>query len=259
MIKTNNPAGRLYMILEAAKAAPGGADGYQTWAGVFKVPPYEASAPERKMPDESAAEALGRFLQVRTLVNEVESALRSIENINHSLYLTPFSRIRAAFSLHYLNGGNYPGAVLGQITEGDMTVLAFCAEALDAQHSESVVEEEQLKELLDAVAALYEEVRAADVGTSLKEIILDQLEIIRRAVHEYRIRGVVRLQEALNTVVGSYVLNKEVWEQSADLKEVKDYKQVLSRFAAVVSFASNTVKLLEAAARYIPPLLPGGA
>lgn len=259
MIKTNNPAGRLYKLLESAKAVPASTNGYQCWAMVFKIPPYDTSAPPPQViPESTFTLTVMEFLQVKMLVDEVEAALKSIQNINHDLYLTPFDRIKSVLKLAELHASSYPQGILGRITEGDMTVLAFCAEALDARHSEPVIEEEQIKELLYSVSELYEEVRAAEIDAKLKSLILDQLEIIRRAVHEYRIRGVARLHEALNTVVGSYVLNKDLIEDAGDSKATRDYKQVLSRFAAMVSFASNAVKLLEAAAHYIPPLLPGG-
>ncbi len=250
MIKTDNPAGRLHAILEAAKSHTG--NGFMLWARVFDI-----SIISDKISPETEFEITSRLIQVRKMIDEIEEGLRSIEGINLNLYLSPFSRIRHVIRISSINFGNYESH-LQQITEGDMTVLAFCAEELSKWQSEATIEEAQLKELIDDIQALYEQVRASELKPEIKNLILDQLEIIRRAIHEYRIRGVKRLSEALTTVVGAYVLNRDLLESESNKDEVRSFKDTLSKFASVVAFASHTTRLLEAANTYLRPLLPGG-
>jgi hypothetical protein len=250
MIKTDNPAGRLHEILEAAKAHTG--NGFLIWAKVFDIPITS---------DQTSAEAeyeiTSRLIQIRKMIDEIEEGLRSIEGINLDLFLRPFSRIRHAIRIGGLHASNYETS-LRQITEGDMTVLAFCAEELSKWQSEKTIEEAQIKDLTEDIQALYEQVHASELNAEIKNLILDQLEIIRRAIHEYRIRGVKRLNEALTTVVGAYILNKDLIDEESDKEEVSKFKDTLSKFTSTVAFASHTTRLLEAATTYLPKLLPGG-
>src|SRR3954471_9825649 len=119
-IKTDNPAGRLYTLLSQAMGLSG--DGYQIWGNVFGTPVKKVS---NDYTDESMTEVAEGIIQLRKLIDEVESNLKRIDGINLSLYLNPFSRIRDAIKLNRLTVSNYE-AHLRTITEGDMTVLAFC-------------------------------------------------------------------------------------------------------------------------------------
>lgn len=84
----------------------------------------------------------------------------------------------------------------------------------------------------------------------------------RRAIHEIRLRGFGRLKEEIPGVVGSYVITRE-WAGKSEISDedkglVDSFLNVLGRYGAIVSFAANTTKLLEAASTHLPKLLPGG-
>jgi hypothetical protein len=251
MDKTDNPASRLIAIYEKARSVqtqnpniPARAG----WAYVFEIP-----TDGQNLTVSNEIELIHRLIQLIKLVDETEQALLSIEGINHERYLTPFPAIRQTISLTTLSQAFQPHAV----TDTHMVILGFCEEKLAEYHLEPKIEEEQIKNILDEINNLYEEVRASSLHENLKRIILEQLEHIRRAIHEYRIRGAERLREELVTIIGNYVLNREFIEQANDNPEVGKYKSLLSNFASMVAFASHTTKLIEAAAHYLPHLLPG--
>jgi hypothetical protein len=50
---------------------------------------------------------------------------------------------------------------------------------------------------LDEVSALYEKIATSDIDTGLRSLMLDQLETIRRAIHEYRVAGIQGLRQAV--------------------------------------------------------------
>lgn len=255
-IKMDNAAGRLYTLLSQARGLSG--DGYQIWGSVFGSPLKKEIGDYK---DELIIEITEGLIQLRRLIDEVESNLKKIEGINLSLYLTPFNRIRDAIKLSRLTTSNYHVHLLG-ITEGDMTVLAFCAEALSKYSREPAVDEEQLEELLNSIGGLYTSVFASSLDEELKVFILDELEMLRRAIHEFRVRGFDRLKEEMPGVVGSYVITREWAEKSKPSDEEKSlmdsFLNVLGRYGAIVTFAANTTKLLEAASTHLPRLLPGG-
>jgi hypothetical protein len=104
---------------------------------------------------------------------------------------------------------------------------------------------------------LFDEVLASSMPQALKTFILEQLELIRRAIFEYRIRGIERLQEALETSIGALIVNNNLINQGADYEEVRKLGMIVSGLAAVVSFATDTTSLLETVGKYLPALLPG--
>jgi hypothetical protein len=146
MSKTDNPAGRLLEILEKAKGSNETGQAIVGWAKLFSIP-----TSGNTLSPASEFELVHRMIQLRQLVDETEESLRGIEGINLELYLRPFPRIRQAIPLTNLYS-DFKG-LLSMITEGDITVLAFCSEKLSERHSERIVDEEQLKEIMNFPAA----------------------------------------------------------------------------------------------------------
>jgi hypothetical protein len=252
MTKTDNPASRLIAIVEKAHAIlreNGNIPARAGWAYVFEIPTNG-----KTVGDKDQFELISRLLQYIKLIDDVEAALRSIEGINLERFLSPFPALRSIVDLTALDQPFLPNRV--DVTH--MVILGFCEDKIAEYHLEPKIEEEQIKALLDDVNALYDDVLTSSLHEKLKKLVLEQLEHIRRAIHEYRIRGAERLREELVTLVGSYVLNKDLIEQEGDKKEVRGFQHILNSFAATVAFASHTTRLIEAAATYLPKLLPGG-
>lgn len=255
MSDKDNPAGRLLEIIQKAKIAAqqyGSNPALIGWASVFGIPFDRNNFTVARDHDLTL---INYLIQLDLLIKETESALMRVDDLPDR-YMRPFPRIREMLKISQLQSA-FSGFI-SPITEGDMVVLEFCAEKLSNYHLESVVEEDELKGILDDVNALYERIIASDVTAELKTIMLDMLVVIRNAVHEYRIRGVARLEEALPTLVGTYVLNTKLIEAEDEKEEVGLFRRVLGRYSSMVATASHTTRLLEAAAAYIPPLLPGG-
>lgn len=252
-MNNDNAAVRLLSILKRAQSVSNMSNQARfCWAQVFDI----VDANTNQLTPEQEVELVSRLVQLRTLIGDVEKGLRMIKGINLERYLRPFPRVLNAVKLTELQ--QQFSSYISPLTEGDFVVLEFCAEKLSEHHVEGVVEEDVLAEMLRDVNDLYENILSSSLNDELKTLILDQLEIIRRAVHEYRIRGIARLCEALPTLVGTYILNKELIEGSAETEEVGKFKNTLGKFASTVAFASNMTKLIEAASRYVPALLPGG-
>jgi hypothetical protein len=250
--RSDNSAGRLLNILEEAKKLNQPGQCIQAWARVLDIPVEHNGT---ILPDKEV-ELVHRLIEVHKLVDEVETALKKIEGIKHELYLKPFSRIREVISFTRFNH-NFPDTI-NKLTESDLTILEFCSEKLSERHIERVVDEEQLKEIQAEINDLLEQVQASTLSDEIKVFILDQLEIIRRAIYEYRIRGIQCLREALQTNLGAVILNRELINTERDRKEVKRFGKIISALASVVTFAADTTTLLEAVGKYLPHLLSSG-
>lgn len=252
MSEADNPVTRLIGILKKAHEVAGRTSSQTAnvgWPQVFDLSPNDQSL-------SGQMELISRLVETSKLVDEIENRLLSIEGLNHERYLLPFSTIKTLFS-NLINLGNTqfnPRA----ITDTHMAVLGFCEDKLSEYHSEAVIEENLLKELLSDLNGLYEEVKASSITEELKALILDQLHIIRTAIHEYRIRGVTRLKEALERIVGMYVVNQSLIENESDTEPVSKFKAYLTKFSSAVTFAAKLTKLIESGAKIIGFLTPGG-
>lgn len=250
-MESTNPAGRLHRILSRAQATLTQTGRTSTaisvWSQVFEAPERAPDTPEQ-------IKVISGLLQLRQLINETEEGLRRIEGLPDR-YFRPFERIR---SLPEQSLGNLNGDISVQvrsITEGDMTVLEFCSERLEAQHTEPIINNEELREILQEVSSLFDEVKTSSLDSELKTFILDGLESIRRGIFEYRIRGPQRLKEALAEIIGSLAMNHDVVRSAGDDGRLARFEKAFYRLAAAVSFASDSTGLLTAVK---VALLPGG-
>ena len=254
-MESTNPAGRLHEIL--TKAKQGGGSPLNVWSRVFELSDYSAYARDPNQAGvESQIEVISRILQLRQLIDDAEDSLLRVEGLSEK-YFRPFQRIRPLIhqSLASLTNADLSG-ILNQITEGDMTVLEFCSERLEERHAEPVVDDKKLQEILEDVTLLFDEVRSSEsIDVELKSFILDGLEAIRRGINEFRIRGPVRLKEALGEVIGSLAVNQGIVKDHGNEETVGRFEKLCYRLAAVVSFASDATGLLTAMK---VGLLPGG-
>ena len=254
-MEQTNPAGRLHTILNRAQTAinePGNRnDASSLWARVFDVPRKNKNDP---VFGSELLEVISRLIQFDHLITETEKSLLEIDGLPER-YFRPFARIRQ-IPLISLNALNTDISVtIRSITEGDMTVLEFCSERLDQHHVEPIVDYQELQAIAAEVTQLFDTVKVSSINEDLQTFILDGLESIRRAIHEYEIRGPKRLKEELAVIIGNLAVNRDLVVSSNKDETLGLYEKLCYRFAAVVSFANDATALLAAAK---VALLPSG-
>jgi len=248
----DNAAKRLVEILQRAKTVEiSNAPTVVGWARVFGI----VTETTNEVSEEQEFEVGRRLIQVYGLIDEIETQLLSIDGLNHSLYLRSFPRIRSVCRLSTFKEGALSN-VMGQLNDADLTVLEFCGHELSKYCSERVVDPDQLKDLTTRIDSLFVEVESSNLPKELRQFLLTQLETIRRSIQEYRIRGVERLKEALERVVGSMILNEELIKESVDRAEVGKFKGLCSTFYSIVIFAAKITPLVQPVAQAIGLLLP---
>ena len=248
----NNPAGRLYTLVSRVieeSRTRGDIAASHLWAAVFEIPAKQGVA----LSGEGLYEVISRLLQLHRLIDEAEESLRNIEGL-HERYFRPFPRIRALPEQSFVSLASNIKGTLREITEGDMTVLEFCSERLGQQHEELIIDEAELKQILENVTSLFNEVQQADLDPDLKTFILDGLESIRRGIYEFRIRGPKRLKETVGEIVGSLYVNYKTVQAAGEDESLEKFNKLFNRLSAMVTFASTGMKLLTA---FATPLLPG--
>jgi hypothetical protein len=116
-------------------------------------------------------------------------------------------------------------------SKADIVALQACSPILSRAQLEPRIEQEALDDLRQSVDELYEEiVDATALPPKLLSFLLDQLDLIRRALREYAIRGAQALNEALDQSVGAYLRHA----RSGDLEPAPEAGSPLGRFKSIL-------------------------
>ncbi|MEK7722748.1 MAG: hypothetical protein AAB336_00195, partial [Acidobacteriota bacterium] len=210
MGNNGNPAQRLFDIAKDGNKYTEDRS-FNVWAEVFNIPESGNKGFTR---DEELV-VFSRINQCRKLVDEVESLLllnTSLPEETKKVYLRPFPKLRTLFckpsQLYRSHKQNFT------LDQTDFTLLELIIHAVEGVYKEKVADENELKDLVDEIQNLYEQVIDLEIDKNLKRILLDLLKIMENAIHEYRIRGVERLHEAVEQLVGIYIVNEKVINNS---------------------------------------------
>jgi hypothetical protein len=235
MPQTNNPAGRLYTILAEVLKQPSGISMAKVWSNIFHV-------------DEKDIGQLAYYVwRLLDLLRETKQAVSRLENVDKELYLEPFASIEKAVSITGLNFVSNEYKVY--LTADVMLGLRFVADTLSKVSDEEAIEQVTLDSLLKDIEAIILEVTDSGIDEALKLVILHSLEVIRRAILDYRLQGLAGLRQALNTGVGAVVLQQAaVKKAKADQNTSEIMSRVLAVFGKterVVNFGAKFKQLVE--------------
>ena len=251
-IDKSNPASRLQEILVKAQsvsheiAVNNPMTVRVAWCQVFKI--------EQPNSEEALVEVISRLIELRELIRDVEIALLQTENLNRDLYTKPILGLKSIVNLNELSN---TWSVSYTIITRNLVPLNFIEDQLShySQYNENKIPNDEIQEILKDINELYESVISSSLPTELKEFLLDALEKLRQGIHEYRIRGVVRLREAVGETVGIMYANREIIEPNKDLSEFEALAKILVRIEKGITFVSKNYGLLEAGSKVIAALI----
>lgn len=236
MSKQSNPAERLYSILDQARRHQQGS-ALQIWAEVFEI---DLDSPE------GTRKAIRQIALMHDLVEDIRGKIRAMDT-NQNLYLRRFDKIEQAIKVDQLGAGW--NSFSAHLDEATMINLEHCSELLSKSFAENDIQDEII-EIKQQVDNLCEEVLASALSEDVKAFILDELEIIRRGIAEYRIRGAQGLREALATNIGNIWLNKNMVATEANAGVVKRFGKILLDIdrctAAAMRLKALTVTIVKA-------------
>lgn len=227
MVKRDNPAGRLHEILTQARNQ-GNMATILMWAKVLGADP------------ENKTEIIRRISHLQELADDVKEKISKVAGLNTQLYLSRFPDIE-----NVVKATNYDAAwdnYKPQLNEAAMLNLAHCAEAL-SRYDEDPIDETELTELLKSIDELSEKLRKSPVGESLKAVIIDLLETIRRSIGEYRIRGAEGMRRELTYCVGAFVQNHTLFKTEDAKEEIGMFGKIMSKLNMLINFALKLKEL----------------
>ena len=240
MAKLDNPARRLYEVLNRARALGPMIATNEVLAGALQINPRDTKV------------LLTAIVDLIDLTDTAKKRLQQLD-IDQDLYLDPFKNIDRLFT--GLNLGTNWEAYRSLLDDNTMLALQFCADTLSREMSETVIGEEELTELQTKVESLLEEVLGSTLPEELKDVLVQKLEDIRLAILLYRVKGTEGLRRALESGLGAIFLYGGHIEEIQDEKQKRTLHDVLEFMAHLAQIAG--VGLQVAQLTGLVPLLPG--
>lgn len=226
----NNPAGRLYDLLDAARQYPSEEKTKTVWANVFGLP------------ENDTAGLLNRLADFIELVRTAKSSIVRLSDIDHKLYLKPFENIEALlsqlnFETHWENWRN-------RLDDFTLYGLQFGADRLARSSGLTPIKDDQLDALRSELDTLIEHVlESPHLPPDLKKLFLRNLEALRQAWSTYRIRGIEGLEQEIERSCGSILLHKDQIRSSpansAERKLWEGFLRLVDRLSKQVTLARN--------------------
>ena len=238
-VSTNNPAGRLYAVLDKAGSVDEKKKTYVAWREILDADPR------------SATDFFHRVSLVHRLIADIVQSVRKIDALDDKLYLRHLPTVSAALGPdRFSQPWNDTKSLLSDTV---MTSLEFCADAL-AQHPQPhEVDTGQLQELYSNVEELIRDVLKSKLDYALKQFLVRHLELVRSAILHYPIRGPAALRETLEQMAGAVVMNWDAVEKSKEVPEVSRFGKVFSHLQKLVQTAFQLKQLGETVTKLLPP------
>jgi hypothetical protein len=129
------------------------------------------------------------------------------------------------------------------IDEKTLYALRICDDLLAREKPEHTISERQMEKLQREVRGLFDAIRAAQLDDNVKQYMFRHLELIDRALQEWRFRGAEPLHQAVEGVVGSLVLHQEMYAKTNRAAAGKRFWQFLGRVAVVASVVGTSIQI----------------
>ena len=199
MTINNNPAGRLKSLLEEGLRKPKNEPIYKIWASLLLVN------------EDDIPTLLRRLAHVNSLINEIEFQIRTIDDITPEIFLKWTHSVKNA--LKNLNFSAPWDIFIRKIDREVLYGLEVCSDLLSKKRPEKVINPQLLSELMEEVDILITQIHESTIDDELRNILLEQLLIIKHALEEYKIRGIKGLESALKQFIGSRIIENDKYEK----------------------------------------------
>jgi hypothetical protein len=171
------------------------------------------------------------------LSRDIEDSVNQVKGIRHSKYLSCFKKMRIGLTPRSLNSSKESDTFDAEMESR----LEFCSDLL---MKETVLEQPKLDEVKANVDKLFEDIEKADISPSLKKVLLQLAEQMRRSIADYKLFGVKAMKEAYGRfLVESFVHQDEI-------KAIKDeplrerLREVWQSYSEAISSAANMTTLI---------------
>lgn len=239
-IYLDNPAGRLYIVLNSMRNYPNPGSGLEeALPVVFTVAPElhlvaRAIGEVYQLPSQAVAE-----VQQLTTGQAPDRLLRWAPNVNKALASMLYHRTSPPLQI---------GTIASQYDDADMISLDFCSEALHLAKPGLQLKIAQLQDieakLTDLRVTLEDD---SDLDLELRSMLLDNVNEMIWACRSYHRTGTAGVRHAVNQTVGAVVNNWNLTvRQDTSPGTWAKFTVILGTVTAVVGFGTAVATALEA-------------
>jgi hypothetical protein len=244
MAKPDNPAGRLYEILNAARSMPATHRVGRAWAEVFDVEPNDIRS------------IYALLVESMDLADRAKKSVQQLP-VDHDLYLRWVPNVERV--LTYPQLAVKWAQLQPHLDEVTMNQLEYCSELLSQRMEEKAISDEDLSKLQMEVETLLDKVLNANLPQDLAAVVTQKLEDIRQAILAYRITGNEGLRRAVENGLGAIVLSCERLPEIQDEEQKRILRDVIEFMAHVAQIGAFVLQATQLTAPFIPLLGPGGS
>lgn len=231
MYKNINSASRIHALLSIAVSQPNKAI-WGVWADVFGV---------KGANDTETAELVLERLHWLHIELQILQAQAQRASLSSHLYEGALSRIRSALSPVIL-GSSWEG-IRGNLTPEVLLAVAFLNEVLPDE--ESAISDAELQKISDMAQDLAAALAQSELPEALRRLMEHHLQLIGKALAQYKIHGARALREAGRTALGEIVELKDTVEASKQSEEMSRLGKLWKHVNTAADTALKAEKLAQ--------------
>lgn len=234
----NNAASRSRWILLNAMHQQNDITTFVAWGEVILTGEHESVEPFEVM------------RLVEALRSEIQLAERQLASagVPETIYKHHF---QSAYKATDIKNINAPWITCKQyITTELLLCLSFAAHIINEDEPE--LEEEHISEIEKIITELKESLQSTDIDVVLKHFVEQQITLLERGIHDFRIRGSKALKKCYVDGLGEIIEHEEIIREHSDsfivgkLKNVWSHVQTATEKAATINKSLGTwTKLIE--------------
>jgi hypothetical protein len=243
MAKLDNPAGRLYEVLNAARSMPATHRVGGAWAEVFDVEPTDIRS------------IYALLVELMDLADRAKKSVQQLPDVDHDLYLRWVPNVERVLTHSQL--AVKWAELQSHLDKLTMNQLEYCSDLLSQRMGEKVISDEDLSKLQMEVETLLEKVLNANLPQELTAVLTQKLEDIRQAILAYRVTGNEGLRQAVESGFGAIVLYREHIQGIQDEEQKTTLHDVLEFMAHLAQIGGFVLQAVQLTAPFIPLLGPG--
>ena len=250
-IYSDNPAGRLEQVLRDIKSHGSDATTQEVLSLVLG-----AQVPSELM------RSLGRLLELPAAAEEAVrrhvTAINQTEDLDFYLLWVP--SVQRAMR-HSLSLTSTVAQFQNSYSDADLLNLATCDKMLHHARVEPRIEQASLDNLRSLLAAIEDEIERGELDETLQRFLYEQVDEIKLALREYRLRGAAAFNDAFDSIFGGTV--RATTSGSIDTNDpatkpwMQHIKALLATLQMMVAVAQGYAELPSKAGAVVEALLPG--
>jgi hypothetical protein len=201
------------------------------------------------------ADLTDQLVNLRRLFDEVIDILVSVPNINKDLFVAPLFEMRVVATDMSLVPRE-PEHTFKHLRDDQLVKLDFIADYVGGlgEYNETVIPPALLVEIETEARNLSDQISDSKLNRNLKKILLDIVNDLLNAIHNYKINGAKGIKDSLAKASGAVFVNHGEFKTKEDQDELQKVANLMD-LATKAYKAANTVHAIYVGITTVLPAL----